>query len=193
MDKNIWRVIGIILYGVAFLDFALSIFGYDITGFSWTPVLFGALGYCCFFYIKDPVLADGEKLLILGNGKQANATVGITKDLEGKKIGSEESHHKLFLTDQTLQIDGEEVKINWPYSMIQSISQDTHMKMNTALRLVTHDNQDLKFNFGVQRKKRDLFMAAIQEKLSEASAVGAPSSDATVPPPLPDGRSEQTG
>ena len=60
-----------------------------------------------------------------------------------------------------------------------------------ALRLVTHDNQDLKLNLG--GKRRDLFMAAIEAKSAEAPEVAAPSAEAAAPPPVPGGGSDQTG
>ena len=180
MSKNSWHVIGYILYGIAVVDFAGMFLGYDITGVEWSPLLFGALGYCCFHYTKEPTLVEGEELLVLGDGKQANVTVNINKDLEGKKIKNERASHKVFLTNQTLQIDGSEVTVTIPYSSIHSVAKDTYLKMDMALRLVTIDNQDIKLSFGIGRtKKRDLFMAAIQTKVYEASR-NTPS------PPLPE-------
>jgi hypothetical protein len=170
MSKSSWHIIGYILYGIAVLDFAGMFLGYDFTGVDWSPLAFGALGYCCFHYTKEPTLAEGEELLVLGDGKQANVTVTINKDLKGKGINSQDASHKVFLTNETLQIDGDKVSVIWPYSTIQSVSKDTYLKMDMALRLVTHDNQDVKLAFGMGRaKKRDLFMAAIQAKSSEAS------------------------
>ena len=201
MSTKSWHIIGYILYGIAILDFGLALLGADITGVNWSPLLFGALGYCCFFYTKEPALAEGEELLVLGDGKKANATITIVKDLEGKSIKADDRSHKLFLTTQTLQIDGPKVNVIWPYSSIQSVSQDTGPMKLKALRLVTHDNQDLKLNIG--GKKRDLFMAVIEAKSAEAPEVAsppaeasggaAPSAEAAAPPPLPDGDSDQTG
>ena len=197
MSKKSWHIIGYILYGIAVVDFAGMFLGYDITGVSWSPLLFGGLGYCCFHYTKEPTLVEGEELLVLGDGKQANVTVNIDKDLEGKKIKNEDSGHKLFLTNQTLQIDGGKVNVILPYSSIQSVSKDTWLKMDMAMRLVTTDNQDMKLGFGMGRtKKRDLFLAAIEAKLAEAPEVAVPSAEASggaAPPALPDGDSDQTG
>ncbi len=178
--------------------FLLALIGYDITGVSWSVILFAGLGYCCFHYTKEPTLAEGEELLVLGDGKQANVTVNINKDLEGKKIKNEDSSHKLFLTDRTLQIDGQKIEnAILPYSSIQSVSKDTWLKVDMAIRLVTTDNQDMKLGFGMGRtKKRDLFMAAIEAKSAEAPEVAVPSAEASggaAPPALPDGDSDQTG
>jgi len=152
---------------------------YDITGVFWSPIVFGCAGYLCFFYTKEPTLEEGEELLVLADGKQANVSVVIGT--------GQNASHKLFLTNQTIQIDGPKVNVALPYSSIQSVSKDTHLKLNMALRLVTHDNQDVKLAFGMGRaKKRDLFLAAIQAKSYEASQVAAP-------PPLPGGGSDQIG
>ena len=37
--------IGWAFYGLAAVDFAGMFFGYDITGVSWSPIAFGAVGY----------------------------------------------------------------------------------------------------------------------------------------------------
>ncbi len=37
-------IIGGIFYIVAIADFAGMFFGYDFTGYSWTPILFGVIG-----------------------------------------------------------------------------------------------------------------------------------------------------
>ena len=39
--------IGYVFYGIAVADFLGMFFGYDFTGQSWTPVLFGAIGAGC--------------------------------------------------------------------------------------------------------------------------------------------------
>ena len=39
--------IGYVFYGVALADFLGMFFGYDFTGQSWTPLLFGAIGAGC--------------------------------------------------------------------------------------------------------------------------------------------------
>ena len=36
---------GWVLYGLAVVDFAGIFFGYDMTGVSWSPIAFGAVGY----------------------------------------------------------------------------------------------------------------------------------------------------
>lgn len=178
MQRSLWQAIGYTLYVIAVLDFALSWVGYDLTGFYYGPLVLGCLGWCCFNYTKEPTLAEGEELLVLENGKQANATVSIQKDFEGNKIKNTEVDHKLFLTNQTLQIDGEKVNEVIPYSSIQSVTKDTHSKMDMALTLLKTDNQSLKLLFGMGRsKKRDLFIAAIQTKSHEFSQNTSPPND----------------
>ena len=39
--------IGLMFYGLAIADFLGMFFGYDFTGQSWTPLLFGAIGFGC--------------------------------------------------------------------------------------------------------------------------------------------------
>lgn len=41
------NVVGYLLYAVAVIDFAGMFFGYDITGVSWSPIAFGAVGGLC--------------------------------------------------------------------------------------------------------------------------------------------------
>ena len=40
-----FNFIGFIFYGIAIADFLGMFFGYDFTGKSWTPLLFGGIGY----------------------------------------------------------------------------------------------------------------------------------------------------
>ena len=43
--QTMFSLIGYGLYGLGIVDFAGMIFGYDLTGVSWSPIAFWAAGY----------------------------------------------------------------------------------------------------------------------------------------------------
>ncbi|MCH2061847.1 MAG: hypothetical protein MK183_14585, partial [Verrucomicrobiales bacterium] len=166
-------------------DFAGMFLGYDFTGVEWSPIVFGAIGYLCFYYTKEVNLGEGEELLMLKDGKRADVSV---------TIGSgEDSSHKLWLTNQKLQIDGGKEEVELPYSEIQSVSKDTYMKMDMALKLVTREGKEYKLAFGMGRsRKRDYFLERISSMLTPQNsgttpyATSTPTMTATHNPALSD-------
>ena len=40
----IFKILGLLCYGFAFIDFAGMFFGYDLTGLFFTPIIFGLIG-----------------------------------------------------------------------------------------------------------------------------------------------------
>ena len=154
MDKEFLKPLGIVFYVIAVADFAGMFLGYDFTGVYWSPIVFGVIGYVCFFYSKEVSLGEGEELLTLKDGKKADAAVIIGT--------STNNSHKFWLTNQKIQIEGGKENVELPYSSIQSVSKDTHMKMDMALKLVTREGQEYKLAFGMGRsRKRDYFLEAI--------------------------------
>ena len=167
MNKESLTLIGNIFYFIAAADFAASLFGYDFTGVEWSPVAFGAIGLICSHYAKEVNLGEGEELLILKDGKKADVSVAIGS--------GEDSSHKLWLTNQKLQIDGGKEEVELPYSEIQSVSKDTHMKMDMALKLVTREGNEYKLIFGMVRsKKRDYFLEGISSMLAPQNSDSTP-------------------
>jgi len=115
-------------------------------------------GAALFFYAKEAVLDDGEELLILRSGKKAQASVSIGT--------GEDASHKVFLTTNKIQIDGPLATVNSPYSEVNSVRQDTHLKMDMAITIKFSDQQEYKLAFGLGRgKRRDEFLEAINSML----------------------------
>lgn len=167
MNKESLKLVGNIFYFIAAADFAGMFLGYDFTGVEWSPIAFGIIGLICSHYAKEVNLGEGEELLILKDGKKADVSVAIGS--------GEDSSHKLWLTNQKLQIDGGKEEVELPYSEIQSVSKDTHMKMDMALKLVTREGNEYKLNFGMGRsKKRDYFLEGISSMLAPQNSDSTP-------------------
>lgn len=43
------KIIGYIFYLIGLIDFCGMFFGYDFTGVSWSPIVFGCIGYICVY------------------------------------------------------------------------------------------------------------------------------------------------
>lgn len=54
------QIIGYIFYLIGLIDFCGMFFGYDFTGVSWSPVVFGCIGYIC-EYFADKNSTDGDQ------------------------------------------------------------------------------------------------------------------------------------
>jgi len=140
---------------------------YDFTGVEWSPLVFGGIGLICFHYAKEVNLGEGEELLMLKDGKKADVSINIGSGAD--------SSHKLWLTNQKLQIDGGKEEVELPYSEIQSVSKDTYMKMDMALKLVTREGNEYKLTFGMGRsKKRDYFLERISSMLTPQNSGPTP-------------------
>lgn len=64
--KSILAIIGILLIIFAIIDFAGMFFGYDITGQSWTPLVFGGVGSLLLkFGTSDSGLILGSKIKLI--------------------------------------------------------------------------------------------------------------------------------
>lgn len=44
------QIIGYIFYLIGLIDFCGMFFGYDFTGVSWSPIVFGLIGYICEYF-----------------------------------------------------------------------------------------------------------------------------------------------
>ena len=165
MKEGKLQRIGTLFFAIAFADFAGMYLNYDFTGVEWSPLAFGLIGSLCFCFKRREKLTfeEGEELLTLRNGKKAAAkiTIGIG--------GSIDSSRKLYLTNQKVLIKGYGGAIELPYSEIKSASKDTRMGIETLLKLKTLNNKEYKLAFGVVRSKRNNFLKAISQKLSEIS------------------------
>jgi hypothetical protein len=167
MNKESLKLIGNIFYFIAAADFAGMFLGYDFTGVEWSPLAFGGIGLTCIHYAKEVNLGEGEELLMLKDGKKADVSVNIGSGVD--------SSHKLWLTNQKLKIDGGKEEVELPYSEIQSVSKDTYMKMDMALKLVTREGNEYKLTFGMGRsKKRDYFLERISSMLTPQNSGPTP-------------------
>jgi hypothetical protein len=152
--KKILRILGGFLLLIAVADFAGMFLGYDFTGFSWSPILFGGLGMACFYLGKEIKLEDGEEVELTIGAALNKTDDGVRLIVSNLKVG-------LFPTF------GEDIPIY--YDQIVSLTETKPPKLALGRKAFLIKTKEDEHKIIVSKKEFDPVVKAIKTHLPQES------------------------